>query len=97
MPLEWPVEWNGRTYESVTLRRLTVAEVAAFVESLKDLPEGAKIRWPIFCDENGAPMPPEVMDALDADDSDALDKAALDFLPRRFRGEPEAGAASTTA
>ncbi len=88
--LEWPIEYGGTIYDVITLRRLTVAEVSAFVESVKDLPDGKKFHWPLFFDDAGAPVPPAVMDALDADDSERLDSEALDFLPRRFRGGPEA-------
>jgi hypothetical protein len=85
--LEWPLEYDGKVYDAITLRRLTVTEVSAFVETLKG---DAKFRLPIFHDDTGAPVPEAVMDSLDDDDAEALDRAMLDFLPRRFRAPPEA-------
>lgn len=84
--LEWPLEYDGKVFGDITLRRLTAAEVAAFVERL----DGAKkFRFPMFFDEGGSPIPDEVLDALDDDDTLALDAACADFLPRRFREMPE--------
>lgn len=101
--LEWPLTFAGRLYDKLTVRRLTAGEVAAFTERLaktvKDDPD-ASVTFPMFADADGADLPDGLLDALDADDRDALDKAALDFLPKRFRGAPasasgpEAGAAT---
>ena len=94
--LDWPVTFDGLEYREITLVRLTAGEVARFQEELeallRDNPDAA-LRFPIFRDETGAAVPAEVLDALDDDDRFELDRAAADFLPRRFRGiaEPSSG------
>ena len=94
--LSWPISFGGRDYQAITLIRLTAGDVAKFQEELeallRDNPDAA-LRFPIFRDETGAPVPAEVLDALDDDDRFELDRAAADFLPRRFRGiaEPSSG------
>jgi|688.fasta_scaffold1883271_1 hypothetical protein len=94
--LQWPVSYLGREYRFVTLRRLTARDVARFQDELDALLRNnpdASLRFPMFSDETGAPVPAEVLDALDDDDRFELDRAAADFLPRRFRGiaEPSSG------
>jgi hypothetical protein len=87
--LDWPVEYEGRVYTTITVARLTAAEVARFQDQIVQLLESgaeSKVRLPLFRDENGASIPDAVMDALDDDDRLALDEAATSFLPRRFRG-----------
>ena len=94
--LLWPISFNGRNYQAITMIRLTASDVARFQDELeallRDNPDAA-LRFPIFRDETGAPVPAEVLDALDDDDRFELDRAAADFLPRRFRGiaEPSSG------
>lgn len=98
--LDYPVAYEGRIYTCIHLQRLTAQEVADWVESIVGK-EGGRIRFPLFRDDAGAPIPDAVLDGLDADDRDVIDKATIDFLPRRFRGvteiasEPAAG--DTTA
>ena len=87
--LDWPVEYAGRVFAAITVARLTAGEVARFQDEIVGLLESgadSKVRLPLFRDEDGAPIPDAVMDALDDDDRLALDEAALSFLPRRFRG-----------
>lgn len=97
VPLEWPVEFAGKTYSALAIARLTAGEVADFQKSIAALPPDTPISFPVYRDADGGALPDGLLDALDADDRDALDKAALDFLPRRFRGAeanasaPEAG------
>lgn len=86
--LDWPVSFNGTEYKKIVLTRLTAGEVGKFQEELEALlrhDPGAAVRFPLFKDENGEPIPSEVMEALDDDDKYEIDRAALDFLPRRFR------------
>ena len=87
--LEWPIEYYGRVYATITVARLTAGEVARFQEEIVQLLDSgadAKVRLPLFRDARGELIPDAVMDALDDDDRLALDEAAENFLPRRFRG-----------
>lgn len=91
--LEWPVEYGGKTYSDVVVRRMTTAEVSNFVDLLEANNGSTKIfRFPMFYHPDGARVPDELIDQLDDDDSAALVEAAADFLPRRFAiREPELG------
>ncbi len=92
IPLEWPVEFGGKVYDSVRIVRLTAGDVARFqdeIESLLKSDPRARVRFPLFKDGEGNDIPQEVMDAMDSDDRDSLDEAAASFLPRRFRATPE--------
>jgi hypothetical protein len=81
--LEEPLEYDGREYREIHLVKLTAKEVADWIETLEANGSG---RFPIFRDADKAPIPDAVLDGLDADDREEVDKAAVDFLPRRFRG-----------
>lgn len=89
--LEWPLNVDGRLVNHLFLRRMTQSEVAAFVakveEERKINPDG-ELRFPLFFDDRGEQVSDAIMSALDADDADALNEAALNFLPRRFRSTP---------
>jgi len=84
--LEWPVEFEGRVFERIAIARLTAREVADFTDMAIKAEPNASLPLPVFRDEAGTPLPVGLLDALDADDRDALNEAALDFLPKRFRG-----------
>lgn len=74
VPLEWPLEFDGKTYSEIRVRRMTGAEVSAFVNN----------------DDGALPMveaPKVVIDSLDADDAMAVNKAITDFLPQSLRTE----------
>jgi hypothetical protein len=75
--LTYPVEFEGRTWTEITVTRLTAGQVEAFFEDVAA--NGDKARLPMF------DAPPEVIDALDADDFAALDEVVKDFLPRALR------------
>ena len=77
VPFIWGYEHEGQTYKAVTVRRMTVAEVEAFVEAAKA--EGAKAELPMF------DVPQAVIDALMPDDSAAVNEIVRDFLPRALR------------
>ena len=85
LPLAWPLSVDGVEYRSITVKRLTTREVGRFVDLIRTKPEGEKVRWPIFVDAAGAAIPDSVWDALDPDDTDALNEVADRFLPARFR------------
>lgn len=80
VPLDYPVEYDGKVYDGIRVRRMTVAEVGAFIEAAGG--EDAKTaRLPMF------DAPPEVLDALDADDAERVNEVVRDFLPRALRPE----------
>lgn len=87
--LDWPVEFGGKEYREVHVSRLTVKEVADFIDGLDDDAGVTMARLPMFRDAAGDLIPDAVLSALDDDDKFALDEAARDFLPRRFRAAPE--------
>lgn len=74
--LEWPVEFEGVVYDTVTIRRLTTKEVVDFLATIDGQ---AQVRWPMY------DVPDAVLDALDDDDSFLLDEVVKGFLPRRFQ------------
>jgi len=85
--LEWPIEFEGRAWHRIVIKRLTAREVMEFTEKvLSKKEDSADLALPVFKDEEGKELPAGLLDALDADDRDLLNEAALDFLPRRFRG-----------
>lgn len=97
--LECPIEYDGVVYAEVVVTRLTAADVAAFeaqLDALRATQPDARVRWPLFRDAGGAPIPDVVLDALDADDKHEVDKAAASFLPRAYRAEPDGGSPRNT-
>ena len=86
--LEWPIEFDGKTYSAIRLLRLTAGDVAKWSEELSEkikTDPDASVRLPLFRDVDGNEIPQEVFDAMDTDDRDKVDEEALSFLPRRFR------------
>lgn len=81
VPLDWPIEYDGKTYDSVTVSRLTAAQVAAFYERLREtVKQGdAPARFSMF------DVPDVVLDALDDDDAVQINEVVERFLPRGFR------------
>lgn len=75
--LEWPVEYDGRVYRAIHVRRMTAAEVDTFVEEARA--NAGAARLPMFS------CPHEVIDALDADDAARVNETVLRFLPRALR------------
>jgi hypothetical protein len=87
--LKHPLEFDGKVYRAICLRRLTAGEVAEFMEGVAKRPEAALRAWPMYRDADGAAIPPEVIEGLDDDDMFELDQAVRDFLPRRFQAALE--------
>lgn len=83
--LEWPVEVDGVAYREVVIRRLTAGEVGAFVDRVRASGSTTEVRFPLFYDAAGVPIPDRAWDAFDSDDADKLVEAGDDFLPVRFR------------
>ena len=75
--LEYPVEFDGKTYGEITIRRMTGTEVAAWLN------DAAAVMPPMFN------CPVDVIDALDADDAFTVKEAMNDFLPRKMRAAYE--------
>lgn len=76
-----PVEVDGTTYSSFTVRRLTARDLEDY---RRQTPEERAERPIINIDISRT-----VYDALDADDSERLGGASYDFLPQFLRGESE--------
>jgi hypothetical protein len=83
--LKYSVTVGGRVYTEIYLARLTVAEVAQFLEAVSNSDKRSAIAWPVYRDENGEPIPQAVLNALDDDDGFAIEKDLIDFLPLRLR------------
>lgn len=76
VPLTWPIEYDGKVYDTVTVRRITGAEVRSLLAQAAD---GSLDFLPML----DCPQP--VYEALDDDDLYEIDKVIADFLPRRLR------------
>lgn len=76
VPLEYPVEFDGKLYEEIRIRRISGKELEDFFKAM---------------DEGRGNMPPvvdcpvEVWDQMDADDQKTVDEAAVDFFPQRLK------------
>jgi hypothetical protein len=80
VPLDWPIEFGGVTYDKITVNRMTTAQVAAFVAATENgSSDDGYAALPMF------DAPRVVIDALDADDAERVNETVLDFLPRRYR------------
>ena len=88
--LEWPLEFDGKVYEQIVVRRATLADLAVFAEQLAALPKGQEIHLPMY------DAPDAVIDALDPDDRDSLNAAADGFLLRRWLASSEVEPAQAT-
>lgn len=100
VPLRWSYQHDGRTFDAVTVKRLTVAEIRALTAAQRAAEEkdpDASLPFPIFVDDDGAPIPQAVMDAMLDDDMVALERAADDFFPARFRTRPDASSSASGA
>jgi hypothetical protein len=80
VPLAWPVTVDGKIVDSVTVRRLSVREVADYVEQLRNSASPDPIRLPMIVG-----LSESVIDALDDDDMATIDGVIFDFLPQRLR------------
>ncbi|MGJ5029048.1 phage tail assembly protein [Bradyrhizobium sp. HKCCYLS2038] len=76
--LDWPLQYDGKIYDRITVRRMTTAEVGEFVAAAST-EAGSDMRLPMF------DCPPEIIDALDPDDAEKVNEAVRDFLPRLLR------------
>ncbi|GEP11831.1 phage tail assembly protein [Methylobacterium gnaphalii] len=86
--LDHPMRFAGREYRAIHLRRMAARDVGRYFEQLAELAAkdpGAKLLFPIFYHEDGSPVPPKVLDRLDASDDERVIEEAQDFLPPRLR------------
>ena len=77
--LDHPVEFDGKLYESVTIRRVTGKQVDDFIRASAALKEGEPQPQLPSLD-----FPREVYDEMDDDDRLRVEEALLPFLPRRL-------------
>jgi hypothetical protein len=80
--LDWPLRYNGKVYDRITVRRMTTAEVGEFITAASG-ENSRDARLPMF------DCPPEVVDALDPDDAERVNEVVRDFLPRALRQAEE--------
>jgi hypothetical protein len=79
VPLDFPFERDGVLIEAVTVRRLTVADVADAVDGPDYAQHGI---WALYAAQAGLPI--GVLRGLDEDDGDRVLEVARRFLPRVF-------------
>lgn len=87
VPLVWPLDYAGVTYTAITLRRPGSKEIGLYYEQLAEqskVDEDAPLYFPIFVDDEGAPVPNAVIAKLDDDDRTDVMARVRDFLPRRL-------------
>lgn len=82
IPLRYPFRWNGVVVETIVARRMTVAEMGAFWESLPS--DGSYERtdlYGVMCS-----LPGSVIRALPDVDGERVTEVCFGFLPRAFGG-----------
>lgn len=75
VPLKYPVEFDGKVWDEVMVRRVSGKEVETFVAATIN---GEAVVPPMI------ECPLEVFEAMDDDDRLVLEEAAVPFSPRRF-------------
>ncbi|THK38644.1 phage tail assembly protein [Ensifer sp. MPMI2T] len=78
IPLEFSVEYDGKVYEELTVRRISGKDFSAMSAF-----DGSKETTQLAALMTGAPV--EVIEALDGDDFVELQEAVQAFLPRKLR------------
>lgn len=81
VPLEFPAEFEGVTYDKVTIRRMSAPEVEAFIKRAAASTPGDGDDTPVEMLD----IPREVFLGLDPDDREMVEEAIYDFLPRRLQ------------
>lgn len=77
VPLEWPVEFDGKLWTEIRVHRVSGKEVSDYLRTLQA--SDADILPPMI------DCPIEVWNALDDDDQHAIDLAAMEFTPKRLK------------
>jgi hypothetical protein len=89
IPLEWPVDFDGKLWTEIEIRRVSGKEVRVYLDALRTS-EGDILPPMIDC-------PIEVWNALDADDQQTIDEAAQGFTPKRLQAPHQAAVALDAA
>lgn len=89
VPLEYPVDSDGKLYEEIRIHRVSGKEMAEFFDRVRGH-DGFVMPPMVDC-------PPEVWEALDADDQMTIDEAAQAFMPKRLKGLQDIAAAVDAA
>lgn len=76
IPLEYPVEFDGKLWTEIEIRRVTGGQMDAY---MKAVVAGENVLPPVIA----CPMP--VWEAMDADDQFTVDQAAAPFMPKRLK------------
>lgn len=82
VPLEWPIEFDGKVYDQIRVHRVSGKQVRDYLEALRT--SQTDILPPMI------DCPIEVWNALDADDQETVDLAAAEFTPKRLKAIFEA-------
>ena len=78
VPLDWPVEFGGKVYDHLTIKRLSGRDLMEFRRGASEETADEDM----FARMAGVPR--QVIDALDADDFVGVAETCTDFLPRRL-------------
>ncbi len=81
VPLQFPVEFDGKVWDSIEIRRCTGGEMRDYFEAMAEA--GCFVMPPVI------QCPIEVWEAMDADDQYIVDEEAQAFMPRRLKAAVE--------
>lgn len=82
VPLKHPFRWKGEVVDVVTVKRLTLGQVDAFVRRAA---KTSFSTFDIYAEMTG--LPADVLRGLVDEDGDAVVDVAYDFLPRQLKAE----------
>lgn len=80
--LEWPLQIGERRIEHILVRRMTTAQVEAFIAAAAIDPKASP---PMLFFTDDEPVTRDVLDALDPDDDTRVFEVMKSFLPLRLR------------
>ena len=90
-----PFSVDDREVDHIIVRRMTTADVLDFTEVLASLDGKGAQRFPMCYLPWGELVPDDVWEAMDDDDTHALSRLVVDFLPSRYRAAPSDGPTTT--
>lgn len=82
VPLQFPVEFDGKIWDSVEIRRCTGTEIKKYMEQMANREETFTLPPVVIC-------PVAVWEAMDADDQLTIDEESQAFMPRRLKAAVE--------